>query len=84
MLCVSMKMDSLNVHVHNISPHCQSASLPLMNVPPSHSSLQQIKWSGRNQEGAGTTAGEEVEQVNSYLSRCALTTKYMSKAGIYN
>lgn len=41
----------------------------------------QIKWSGRNQEGAGTTAGEEVEQVNSYLSRCALTTKYMSKAG---
>ncbi|KAI4811394.1 hypothetical protein KUCAC02_014304 [Chaenocephalus aceratus] len=27
------------------------------------------------------TAGEEVEQVNSYLSRCALTTKYMSKAG---
>ncbi|GAA6102340.1 uncharacterized protein LOC113647498 isoform X1 [Tachysurus ichikawai] len=30
--------------------------------------------------GAGTTAGEEVEQVNSYLSRCALTTKYMSKA----
>ncbi|KAF4100907.1 hypothetical protein G5714_019103 [Onychostoma macrolepis] len=39
-----------------------------------------IKWSGRNQEGAETTAGEEVEQVNSYLSRCALTTKYMSKA----
>ncbi|XP_051951403.1 uncharacterized protein LOC127621730 [Xyrauchen texanus] len=39
-----------------------------------------INWSGRNQEGAGTTAGEEVEQVNSYLSRCALTTKYMSKA----
>ncbi|KAI9532247.1 hypothetical protein NQZ68_033872 [Dissostichus eleginoides] len=26
------------------------------------------------------TAGEEVEQVNSYLSRCALTTQYMSKA----
>ncbi|ROL42094.1 hypothetical protein DPX16_19541 [Anabarilius grahami] len=32
------------------------------------------------EEGAGTTAGEEVEQVNSYLSRCALTSKYMSKA----
>ncbi|KAI9520655.1 hypothetical protein NQZ68_015575 [Dissostichus eleginoides] len=31
-------------------------------------------------DGAGMTAGEEVEQVNSYLSRCALTTKYMSKA----
>ncbi|KAI4819445.1 hypothetical protein KUCAC02_004691 [Chaenocephalus aceratus] len=40
-----------------------------------------IIWSGKNQEGAGMTAGEEVEQVNSYLSRCALTTKYMSKAG---
>ncbi|KAB5576829.1 hypothetical protein PHYPO_G00203020 [Pangasianodon hypophthalmus] len=40
----------------------------------------EIKWSGRNQEGAGTAAGEEVEQVNSYLSRCALATKYMSKA----
>ncbi|KAI4811121.1 hypothetical protein KUCAC02_014040 [Chaenocephalus aceratus] len=40
-----------------------------------------IIWSGKNQEGAGMTAREEVEQVNSYLSRCALTTKYMSKAG---
>ncbi|KAK0134039.1 hypothetical protein N1851_030404 [Merluccius polli] len=39
-----------------------------------------IKWSGRNQEGSGTTAGEEVEQINSYLSRCALMTKYMYKA----
>ncbi|XP_050957445.1 uncharacterized protein LOC127158330 [Labeo rohita] len=40
-----------------------------------------VEWSGRNQEGAGTAAGEEEEQVNSYLSRCALTTKFMSKAG---
>ncbi|KAI4803000.1 hypothetical protein KUCAC02_006563 [Chaenocephalus aceratus] len=39
-----------------------------------------IIWSGKNQEGAGMTAGEEVEQVSSYLSCCALTTKYMSKA----
>ncbi|KAF4118211.1 hypothetical protein G5714_000262 [Onychostoma macrolepis] len=45
-----------------------------------HATKCEIKWSGRNQEGAGTTAGEEVEQVNSYLSRCALTTRYMSKA----
>ncbi|XP_057217739.1 uncharacterized protein LOC130571061 isoform X2 [Triplophysa rosa] len=45
-----------------------------------HATKCEIKWSGRNKEGAGTTAGEEVEQVNSYLSRCALTTKYMSKA----
>ncbi|KAF4110033.1 hypothetical protein G5714_009285 [Onychostoma macrolepis] len=45
-----------------------------------HATKCEIKWSGRNQEGAGTTASEEVEQVNSYLSRCAQTTKYMSKA----
>ncbi|XP_016412891.1 uncharacterized protein LOC107743944 [Sinocyclocheilus rhinocerous] len=38
-----------------------------------HATKCEIKWSGRNQEGSGTTAGEEVEQVNSYLSRCALT-----------
>ncbi|KAI9525701.1 hypothetical protein NQZ68_006250 [Dissostichus eleginoides] len=45
-----------------------------------HATKCEMKWSGKNQEGAGMTAGEEVEQVNSYLSRCALTTKYMSKA----
>lgn len=28
----------------------------------------------------GLTVGEEVEAVNSYLSRVATTTKYMSKA----
>ncbi|XP_076874430.1 uncharacterized protein LOC143524906 [Brachyhypopomus gauderio] len=39
-----------------------------------------IVWSGRNLDGAGTTAGEEVEMVNSYLSCCALTTKYMTKS----
>ncbi|GAA6081424.1 uncharacterized protein LOC125139385 [Tachysurus ichikawai] len=51
-----------------------------MEVAVSHATKCEIKWSGRNQEGAGTTAGEEVKQVNSYLSHCALTTKYMSKA----
>ncbi|XP_033953720.1 uncharacterized protein [Pseudochaenichthys georgianus] len=45
-----------------------------------HATKCEMIWSGKNQEGAGMTAGEEVEQVNSYLSRCALTTKYMSKA----
>ncbi|XP_073724533.1 uncharacterized protein [Misgurnus anguillicaudatus] len=45
-----------------------------------HSTKCEIIWSGKNQEGAGTTAGEEVEMVNSYLSRCALTTKYMTKS----
>lgn len=38
-----------------------------------------VGWQKPN--GAGTTIGEEVEQVNSFLSRVALTTKYMSKAG---
>ncbi|KAI2647104.1 Lysine--tRNA ligase [Labeo rohita] len=42
--------------------------------------LQKILWNVRNREGAGTTLGEEVEQVNSFLSRCALTTKYMAKS----
>ncbi|KAK1879146.1 Androglobin [Dissostichus eleginoides] len=42
---------------------------------------QRTKQFGRTgKEGAGTTLGEEVEQVNSFLSRCALTTKYMAKS----
>ncbi|XDV53779.1 hypothetical protein PO909_022202 [Leuciscus waleckii] len=45
-----------------------------------HSTSCEVQWSGKNQTGAGTTIGEEVEQVNSFLSRVALTTKYMSKA----
>ncbi|XP_029921386.1 uncharacterized protein LOC115369027 [Myripristis murdjan] len=61
---------------------------PLLQMKPflsvmhakAHSTKCEIIWSGRNQEGAGTTAGEEVEMVNSYLSRCALTTKYMTKS----
>ncbi|XP_076729709.1 uncharacterized protein LOC143412371 [Maylandia zebra] len=44
-------------------------------------SQTQIKWGGAFQDGAGSTVGEEVEQVNSFLSRAAITTKYMSKAG---
>ncbi|KAK5902875.1 hypothetical protein CesoFtcFv8_008089 [Champsocephalus esox] len=43
-----------------------------------HSTKCEIVWSGRNLEGAGSTAGEEVEMVNSFLSRCAITTKYMT------
>lgn len=39
-----------------------------------------IKWGGRNQPGAGSTLGEEVEQANSFLSRLAITTKFMSKS----
>ncbi|XP_057182631.1 uncharacterized protein LOC130549429 isoform X2 [Triplophysa rosa] len=54
---------------------------PLLSVmhAKAHEWSCEIKWSGRNQEGAGLTIGEEVEQVNS-LSRAAICTKYMSKA----
>ncbi|XP_034546316.1 uncharacterized protein LOC117817673 isoform X2 [Notolabrus celidotus] len=45
-----------------------------------HSGKCEVQWGGRNQEGAGMTVGEEVEQVNSFLSRVALTTKYMTKS----
>ncbi|XP_062414077.1 uncharacterized protein LOC134122785 isoform X1 [Pungitius pungitius] len=45
-----------------------------------HSWTCELKWGGRNQEGAGTTLGEEVEQVNSFLSRAALCSKFMAKA----
>ncbi|XP_051256818.1 uncharacterized protein LOC127363898 [Dicentrarchus labrax] len=41
----------------------------------------EVKWSGTNQEGAGKTLGEEVEQCNAFLSRISVTTKHMSKAG---
>ncbi|MEQ2301744.1 hypothetical protein AMECASPLE_039208 [Ameca splendens] len=40
----------------------------------------ELQWGGQNQEGAGTTIEEEVEQVNSFLSRAAICSKYMSKA----
>jgi len=43
--------------------------------------LNQVKWSGAYQDGAGLTLGEEVEQCNAFLSRIAVTTKHMSKAG---
>ncbi|KAL1263517.1 hypothetical protein QQF64_006256 [Cirrhinus molitorella] len=45
-----------------------------------HTGKCEVKWGGRNQDGAGNTVGEEVEQVNSFLSRAALTTKYMTKS----
>ncbi|KAI9537958.1 hypothetical protein NQZ68_019297 [Dissostichus eleginoides] len=40
-----------------------------------------VKWSGAYQDGAGLTHGEEEEQCNAFLSRIAVTTKHMSKAG---
>ncbi|XP_056105926.1 uncharacterized protein LOC130084492 [Rhinichthys klamathensis goyatoka] len=43
--------------------------------------LQVVKWSRAYQQGVGLTLGEEVEQCNAFLSRIAVTTKHMSKAG---
>ncbi|MEQ2305486.1 hypothetical protein AMECASPLE_038384 [Ameca splendens] len=40
-----------------------------------------VRSSGAYQDGAGLTLGEEVEQCNAFLSRIAVTTKHMSKAG---
>lgn len=39
----------------------------------------QIKWGGGNQDGAGSTLGEEVEMVNSFLSRTAIITSSWAK-----
>ncbi|KAK0145377.1 hypothetical protein N1851_015723 [Merluccius polli] len=46
-----------------------------------HALRCEILHGGRNQGGAGCTLGEEVEQVNSFLSRLAFNTKFMCKAG---
>jgi len=39
--------------------------------------LFKILWGGRWQNGSACSTGEEVEQINSYMSRCGNTTKYM-------
>ncbi|XP_077091467.1 uncharacterized protein LOC143742476 isoform X2 [Siphateles boraxobius] len=62
---------------------------PLMEMRPflsvmhakAHTAKCEVRWGGRNQDGAGNTVGEEV---NSFLSRAALVTKYMTKAGREN
>ncbi|KAL7396953.1 hypothetical protein ABVT39_014237 [Epinephelus coioides] len=66
--------------------------LPLTEMRPflsamhakAHTAKCEVRWGGRNQDGAGNTVGEEVVQVNSFLSRAALVTKYMTKAGRVN
>ncbi|KAG1930575.1 uncharacterized protein LOC120461172 [Pimephales promelas] len=75
-------------YLKRVVGHCPELR-PLLNMHPllsvmhakAHEWSCEIKWSGKNQEGAGLTIGEEVEQVNSFLSRAAICTKYMSKAG---
>ncbi|XP_028417750.1 uncharacterized protein LOC114542274 [Dendronephthya gigantea] len=41
----------------------------------------QVTWGGRWQQGSAYTTGEEVEQINSYISRLGSTTKYMNAGG---
>ena len=42
----------------------------------------QVLWGGRWQPNSAAGAGEEMEQLFSYLSRFNLTTKYMNAAGM--
>ncbi|XP_030294392.1 uncharacterized protein LOC115594434 isoform X3 [Sparus aurata] len=73
-------LEKLAVSVLELRPLLQMRPFLSVMHAKAHSTRCEIIWSGKNQEGAGTTAGEEVEMVNSYLSRCALTTKYMTKS----
>ncbi|XP_034556273.1 uncharacterized protein LOC117824805 isoform X2 [Notolabrus celidotus] len=74
-------------YLQRVVGHCPELQ-DLLNMRPflsimhakAHSWMCELQWGGRNQEGAGTTIGEEVEQVNSFLSRAAICSKYMSKA----
>ncbi|XP_039677040.1 uncharacterized protein LOC120571947 isoform X1 [Perca fluviatilis] len=73
-------LEKLSVSMSELRPLLQMRPFLSVMHAKAHSTKCEIIWSGKNQEGAGTTAGEEVEMVNSYLSRCALTTKYMTKS----
>ncbi|XP_050960579.1 uncharacterized protein LOC127161868 [Labeo rohita] len=73
-------LQKTSVSMPELSPLLQMRPFLSVMHAKAHSTKCEIAWSGRNQEGAGTTAGEEVEMVNSFLSRCALTTKYMTKS----
>ena len=42
----------------------------------------QVLWGGRWQPNSAAGAGEEMEQLFSYLSRFNLITKYMNAAGV--
>ncbi|KAG1952334.1 hypothetical protein F2P79_010255 [Pimephales promelas] len=75
-------------YVQRVSKQCPELQ-SLLDMHPflsvmhakAHSWKCEVKYSGAYQEGAGSTIGEEVEQVNSFLSRIAVTSKYMSKSG---
>ncbi|XP_055011609.1 uncharacterized protein LOC129409464 isoform X2 [Boleophthalmus pectinirostris] len=75
-------------YLKKVSKHCPELQALLSMKPflsvfhaKAHDFKCEVKWSGAYQEGAGLTLGEEVEQVNAFLSRIAVTTKHMSKAG---
>ncbi|XP_052473356.1 uncharacterized protein LOC128029544 isoform X2 [Carassius gibelio] len=73
-------LQKMSVSMPELSPLLQMRPFLSVMHAKAQSTKCEIVWSGRNQEGAGATAGEEVEMVNSFLSRCALTTKYMTKS----
>ncbi|XP_066537108.1 uncharacterized protein [Hoplias malabaricus] len=75
-------------YLQKVAQHCPELQhlldmRPFLSVmhAKAHAWKCEVRWGGAYQEGAGSTIGEEVEQVNSFLSRIAITTKYMSKAG---
>ncbi|XP_064386631.1 uncharacterized protein LOC135335130 [Halichondria panicea] len=59
------------------------SSQPCLSVmhAKAHSWHCQVLWGGRWQPNSAAGAGEEMEQLFSYLSRFNLTTKYMNAAG---
>ncbi|XP_045897337.1 uncharacterized protein LOC123964349 [Micropterus dolomieu] len=75
-------------YLHKVTKSCPElqhllSMKPFLSVfhAKAHDFKCEVKWSGAYQQGAGLTLGEEVEQCNAFLSRIAVTTKHMSKAG---
>ena len=72
------------MHAKAHSWHCQVTVVVVsLWMCGATSIVLQILWGGRWQPNAAGGAGEEMEQLFSYLSRFNLTTKYMSAAGLF-
>ncbi|KAI7804098.1 hypothetical protein IRJ41_023842 [Triplophysa rosa] len=94
MACKPVKFFAMDVackywpYLQRVSERCPELQ-DLLSMKPflsvfhakAHDFKCEVKWSGAYQEGAGLTLGEEVEQCNAFLSRIAVTTKHMAKAG---
>ncbi|ROI93617.1 hypothetical protein DPX16_3287 [Anabarilius grahami] len=94
MACKTVKFFAMDVackywpYLQRVTEKCPELQ-ELLNMRPflsvfhakAHDFKCEVKWSGAYQEGAGSTLGKEVEQCNAFLSRIAVTTKHMSKAG---